>query len=102
MKNMVTEKAILEVNPSQTDEFEAAFAKAILMLDASPGSHNARLERCVERPSRYQLVVDWDSLDAHTEIFRNSPLYEQFRDLLIGFYLEKPAVSHYEFVLRAP
>ena len=99
---MVIEKAILEVNPSQTDEFEAAFAKAILLLDASAGSHDARLERCVEKPSRYQLVVEWDSLEAHTEIFRNSPLYEQFRELLIDFYVEKPAVTHYEFVPKAP
>jgi heme-degrading monooxygenase HmoA len=102
MKRMVTEKATLEVNPSQTDEFEAAFAEAILLLDASPGSHNARLERCIEIPSRYQLVVEWDSLESHTEVFRNSALYEKFRDLLIHFYVEKPAVSHYEFVLRAP
>jgi heme-degrading monooxygenase HmoA len=99
---MVIEKAILEVIPSQTEEFEAAFAKAILLLDASPGSHDARLERCVEKRSRYQLVVEWDSLEAHTEIFRNSPLYEQFRELLIDFYVEKPAVTHYEFVLKAP
>lgn len=99
---MVTETAILEVDPSQTVEFEAAFAKAILFLVASPGTHNAHLERCVEKPSRYLLVVEWDSLESHTEIFRNSPLYEQFRDLLIHFYVEKPVVNHYEFVLKAP
>jgi mannose-6-phosphate isomerase class I len=32
----------------------------------------------------------------------HSPLYEQFRELLIDFYVEKPAVTHYEFVLKAP
>ncbi len=99
--NMVIENAILEVDPSQTEKFEAAFGEAILLLRASPGSQNARLERCVEKASRYQLVVEWASLESHTEVFRNSPLYEQFRDLLMPFYVEKPSVSHYEIVLTS-
>lgn len=99
---MVIEHAILSVKPSETDDFEKAFAKAILLVASSPGCKNARLERCLETESRYQLVVEWESLESHTQTFRESPLYEQFRASLIDFYDAKPAVEHYQIVLRSP
>jgi heme-degrading monooxygenase HmoA len=82
-------------------EFEKAFAQAILLVESSPGCQSARLERSLEVGDRYQLVVEWDSLEAHTKEFRDSTLYEQFRDLLMHFYSAKPDVEHYDIVLLA-
>jgi heme-degrading monooxygenase HmoA len=61
-----------------------------------PGFRSLRLSRCVERPNRYLLLVEWRRLEDHTEGFRNSPEYESWRVLLHHFYDPFPVVEHYE------
>jgi heme-degrading monooxygenase HmoA len=66
-----------------------------------PGFRSLKLDRCVEQPSRYLLLVEWDRLEDHTEGFRGSREYEMWRDLLHRFYDPFPAVEHYEPLVRA-
>jgi heme-degrading monooxygenase HmoA len=61
-----------------------------------PGFRSLRLERCVEIPSRYLLLVEWDTLEDHTEGFRGSTEYREWRRLLHHFYDPIPTVEHYE------
>lgn len=61
-----------------------------------PGFTSIRLCRCIERPSRYLLLVEWQWLEDHTEGFRGSPEYESWRALLHHFYDPFPLVEHYQ------
>jgi heme-degrading monooxygenase HmoA len=93
---MILEQAHLDVIPNQEAAFEAAFDEAKLIISAMPGFRSLRLSRCIERPSRYLLLVEWRRLDDHTEGFRRSPEYKSWRALLHHFYDPFPAVEHYE------
>lgn len=93
---MILELAILDVRPSETSEFEAAFDEAKAIISAMPGFDHLQLQRCVENPNRYVLLVGWDRLEDHTEGFRGSADYERWRDLLHHFYDPFPSVEHYE------
>lgn len=95
---MILESAVLDVKPGQTDAFEAAFAKAQRIIAASPGYLGHELKRCVERPNRYLLLVRWRTLEDHTEGFRKSAPYQEWRKLLHHFYDPFPIVEHYEAV----
>jgi heme-degrading monooxygenase HmoA len=66
-----------------------------------PGFGRLTLSRCLERPSTYLLLVEWDSLEDHTVGFRGSPEYERWRALLHAFYDPFPTVEHYAPVLSA-
>lgn len=92
---MVLEVAVLDVRPGQESEFEIAFQKASPIIASVPGYLNHRLERCIERPSRYILLVDWRTLEDHTIGFRTSPQYQQWKALLHHFYDPFPTVEHY-------
>ena len=81
----VLEHALLPVRPGQVEAFEAAFARARPLVAASPGFRSLRLSRCLERPSVYLLLVEWDTVEAHTQGFRGSPAYAEWRALLHGF-----------------
>jgi len=94
----VTEHALLEVIPGREAEFEAAFEKARPIVSQSDGFGSLRLLRCLEQPSRYLLLIEWRSLEAHTVGFRGSPLYERWRELLHHFYDPFPTVIHFETV----
>ncbi len=98
---MILEQATLPVRPGEEAAFEAAFDEARALISAAPGFLDLTLSRCVERPSSYLLLVHWESLAAHTEGFRGSALYEQWRELLHHFYEPSPVVEHYELVATA-
>ena len=93
---MILESAALEVTPGQTQAFEAAFRRAQRILAASPGYLSHELQRCIERPNRYLLLVRWRTLEDHTEGFRQSEPYQEWKRLLHHFYDPFPTVEHYE------
>ena len=92
---MFLEHAVLDVVPGQSAAFEAAFATARPLIERQPGFVSLRFERCVERASRYLLLVEWIRLEDHTEGFRGSPDYQAWRELLHHFYDPFPTVEHY-------
>lgn len=92
---MVLEVAILRIVAGQTAEFEAAFREAQAIIAAMPGYLSHELQRCLENDHQYILLVRWDTLEAHTEGFRGSPAYQDWKALLHHFYDPFPAVEHY-------
>jgi heme-degrading monooxygenase HmoA len=95
---MVLEIAVLDVVAGREAEFEQTFPQAAPFLQSMQGYRSHRLERCIETPSRYVLLVEWDRIEDHTEGFRNSPEYQQWRALLHHFYDPPPQVAHYATV----
>lgn len=92
---MVLEVAILNVRPGESAAFEAAFADAQRIIASMPGYVSHALRRCVEAPDRYLLLVEWERLEDHTEGFRNSAEYQEWKRKLHHFYDPFPTVEHY-------
>jgi heme-degrading monooxygenase HmoA len=98
---MILEHAVLPVKEGQEAQFESAFAEAKAIIAQTPGFRRLTLSRCVERPGNYLLLVEWERLEDHTEGFRKSPRYQEWRRLLHHFYDPFPDVEHYEPLLDA-
>ncbi|WP_311222115.1 MULTISPECIES: antibiotic biosynthesis monooxygenase [unclassified Acidovorax] len=98
---MILESAPLQVRAGHEADFEDAFRQAQRIIAAMPGYRSHRLERCIERPSEYLLLVEWDTLDAHETGFRTSPQYQDWKRLLHHFYEPFPTVLHYAAVQGA-
>jgi len=93
---MIREVARIEIDPIDADRFEAAAAQAIPHFRAADGCRSFRLDRSVDRPGHYLLVVGWDSVDAHVTGFRNSPGFQAWRALVGPFFTAAPDVDHVE------
>lgn len=91
----VLEHALLRLRPGTADRFEAAFDRARPLIGAAAGCRGVRLSRSLEQPETYLLLVGWDRLEDHTEGFRGSVAYEQWRELLHHFYEPFPVVEHF-------
>lgn len=91
----VLEHALLEVRPGQEAAYAEAFARARSAIESAPGFLGLRIERCMEQPNRHLLLVEWQRLEDHTEGFRGSAAYQQWRELLHPFYETFPTVQHY-------
>ena len=98
---MILEHASLDVVPGREAEFESAFTEAKTIIASMPGFRTLRLERCIEQPNRYLLLVEWERLADHTEGFRGSAEYERWRALLHHFYETFPTVEHFAPVTTA-
>ena len=99
---MILEAAPLQVRPGQEAAFEAAFRQAQRIISSMPGYRSHELQRCIERPSEFLLLVRWDTLEDHEVGFRQSPRYQDWKRLLHHFYDPFPTVSHYEAVAGVP
>ncbi|GAA6618034.1 antibiotic biosynthesis monooxygenase family protein [Scytonema sp. NUACC26] len=95
---MILEVAILQIKPGKTQEVETAFKLASSIISSMHGYINHELQRCLEVENQYILLVRWQNLEDHTVCFRQSPEYEQWRQLLHHFYEPFPTVEHYEMV----
>lgn len=95
---MILEVAPLPVRPGQEAAFEAAFLQAQAIISSMPGYLGHELQRCIERPGEYLLLVRWRSLADHEVGFRKSPQYQDWKALLHHFYDPFPVVSHYQDV----
>ncbi|HEX7339541.1 MAG TPA: antibiotic biosynthesis monooxygenase [Rhodanobacteraceae bacterium] len=95
---MILEVAILNVRDAMTAEFEAAFAKAQVIIAGMPGYVSHELRRCLETANQYILLVRWERLEDHVQGFRQSAEYQQWKRLLHHFYDPFPTVEHYEEV----
>jgi heme-degrading monooxygenase HmoA len=98
---VILEHALLPVRAGCEAAFEQAFAEARALIARMPGFAGLTLSRCHERPSTYLLLVTWDRLEDHTEGFRGSPQYRQWRALLHSFYDPFPVVEHFTTVQSA-
>ncbi|MFG2821259.1 antibiotic biosynthesis monooxygenase family protein [Kitasatospora sp. NPDC048365] len=94
---MILESALLDVLPGQEDAFLAAFAEARPLIAVQRGFRSLQLRRCLDegRGSRFLLQVEWETLEDHTEGFRGSAEYQQWRALLHHYYSPFPEVEHY-------
>jgi len=93
---MILEHALLPVKAGQEAAFEAAFAEARSIIASMPGFISLRINRGIESPSAYLLLVEWESVEHHEVGFRQSPQYQQWRALLHHFYEPFPVVEHFD------
>lgn len=94
----VLEVAMLDVRPGEEPAFEAAFAEASAIIASMPGYIRHSLQRRIEPPMRYLLLVAWERLEDHTVGFRGSAEYQQWKRLLHHFYEPFPTVEHFQQV----
>lgn len=99
---MILEVALLNVIPGQEMAFETAFREAQSIIASMKGYQSHQLQRCLETPNRYILLVHWDTLEDHTIGFRGSPKYQQWKALLHHFYDPFPTVEHFTWVTGSP
>ncbi len=95
---MILEAADLHIKPGKSAEFERAFAEASSIIAGMPGYISHQLQRCLEEENHYLLLVEWETLEAHTIGFRGSEQYQRWRALLHHFYDPFPTVYHFEWV----
>jgi quinol monooxygenase YgiN len=96
---MIYEVARIEIDPDASADFEAAVSQALPLFRSAPGCLSCRLNRSLDHPGHYALIVGWESVEAHTVGFRSSPSFQKWRELAGPFFQRPPDVDHIEDIL---
>jgi quinol monooxygenase YgiN len=91
---MVLEIAQIDIKPGMEAEFEAGVAKATPLFKRAKGCTAMSLRRSVEKPSRYRLLIQWDTVENHTVDFRGSADFQEWRKLVAHCFATPPEVEH--------
>jgi heme-degrading monooxygenase HmoA len=92
---MVLEVATIEVRPGAEAAFVAAYQQVRSEVSTSPGCRSVRMTRGVESPSRFVLLVEWDSVEAHVDGFRASDRFVRWRQAIGPHLAAPPVVEHF-------
>jgi heme-degrading monooxygenase HmoA len=92
---LILEHALLQIRSGRSQEFEAALLQALPLIAAAPGFLGIEVMPCVETPDQYLLLASWENLEDHTEGFRKSEPYKEWKRLLHHFYEPFPSATHF-------
>jgi heme-degrading monooxygenase HmoA len=93
---VILEVADIRIAPGRNAEFDAAIVRGITTVIAhAKGFRGWKVNRSVESPERYLLMIFWDTLEDHTVGFRGSPAFAEWRAIVGPFFAVPPVVEHF-------
>ena len=96
---MVLEIADIRIDPAKKAEFEKAIERGVRdVISKASGFQNFKVQRGVESPDRYLLMIHWDSIESHMVKFRESPAFAEWRGIVGPFFVAPVAMEHFELV----
>jgi heme-degrading monooxygenase HmoA len=91
----VLEVAIIDVRDGTQDEFTVAYRSAREILAETVGVRSVRMTHGIERPTRFVLLVEWESIEAHEQNFRATDRFARWRALIGPYFAQPPVVEHF-------
>ena len=91
---MVLEIAQFDIKPGLEAEFEAGVGRAVPLFQRARGCKGMELQRSHEKPNRYRLFVQWETLENHMVDFRESADFQEWRKLVGHCFERPPEVEH--------
>ena len=98
---MYLEIAAIEIIAERESAFEAAVAEAAPLFLRAKGCGGMQLQRSVEQPLHYRLVVKWETVEDHMVRFRQSDDFQAWRRLVGKYFASPPVVEHTRQVFKA-
>lgn len=93
--DIVVERCELTIKEGEEAAFIEDFRKVKHIAVDAAGCRSVRLGRGVEHPSKFLLLIDWDSVDAHTAFTKTTP-FKEFSTVIRAHLSEPPQLTHYK------
>jgi heme-degrading monooxygenase HmoA len=99
---MILELADIRIQPGQQVAFDAALHKGLdTVVSRAQGFRGFKINRGIESPERYLLMIFWDTLEDHTQHFRGGPLFPEWRAIVGPLFAAPPVVEHFDLVAKS-
>lgn len=99
---MILEIADIRIRPGEQAAFDAAIVKGVEgVIAKANGFRGFKVNKGVESPERYILMIFWEKLEDHTVDFRQSPAFREWRAIVSGFFAAPPSVEHFTLLKKS-
>jgi heme-degrading monooxygenase HmoA len=99
---MILEIADIRIAPGKQAEFDAAIEHGIASVASkAQGFRGFKVQKGIESPERYLLMIYWETLEDHTVGFRQGPLFAQWRAIVGPFFTAPPNVEHFTLLAES-
>jgi heme-degrading monooxygenase HmoA len=99
---MILEIADIRVTAGKEGEFDAAIQRGLdTVVSRAQGFRGYKVNRCIESPQRYVLMIYWATLEDHTVHFREGPLFAEWRAIVGPFFAAPPNVEHFTLLAKS-
>lgn len=99
---MILELVDIRIHPDQNAAFEEAIHRGLRTVIANAqGFQGYKLNKGLENPQRYLLQIFWNTLEDHTQTFRQSSAFVQWRAIVGPFFAQAPVVEHFDLVSKS-
>ena len=99
---MILELADIRIKPGTQAAFDAAIRKGVeTVIAKAEGFRGFKVNKGIETPERYILMIFWETLENHTEDFRGSPAFQDWRAIVAPFFAGSPAVEHFTLLAES-
>ncbi|MFV5703671.1 antibiotic biosynthesis monooxygenase family protein [Flavobacterium sp. XS2P12] len=95
---MILEIATFDIKEQSQTAFTAAFQEAKLVVSKSKGFLGLEFQHCIEIPTKFVVLIQWETLEDHTIGFRESPLFTQWRAILSPHFQNPPIAEHFQTI----
>lgn len=93
---MLVERTDLTIDEARASAFEAAMVeRGVPLLRAVPGVLAVDFGRGVEHPTKFMLLVTWETMDAH-RAYNLTAVCGEVRQLIGSFAPTAAAMEHFE------
>jgi len=90
---MIHEIVIQHVEPEKREEYIQVFSDILKKADYA-GAHGIQFFTSIEDPSRVVLMIEWDSVEAHTR-HRGTPTHNAMREVTSRYQTQKSDGGHF-------
>jgi heme-degrading monooxygenase HmoA len=99
---MILEIADIRIHPGQQAEFDAAITRGIAQVISKAKGYSAhQVQKGMESPERYVLMIWWQTLENHTVDFRESAAFQEWRTIVGPFFAAPPNVEHFSLLTKS-
>jgi heme-degrading monooxygenase HmoA len=99
---MILELADIRIQPGKQAEFDEAIQRGIAqVISKSKGFKGFKVNKGMESPERYILMIFWETLENHTVDFRQSPAFAEWRAIVGPYFATPPVVEHFTLLAKS-
>ena len=99
---MILELADIRIQTGKQAEFDVAIQRGVNeVISKAKGFCGYKVNKSIESPERYVLMIFWETLENHTIDFRQSAAFADWRAIVGPYFAAPPTVEHFTLLTKS-